>query len=219
MTLLEYLNLIPSANRQQPNFIATLSANSEVAVRIQDTLLSMIAKFDIDTATGEQLDILGEWVGVSRNISVPITGVYFTWDGDYTVGWDYGTWQPNSQPSEVTSLPDDSYRTVIKAKIAANAWDGTTEGAYAIWDLLFTQFTILIQDNQNMTYDLVILGGIVDSLTLALLTEGYISLKPEGVRLDSIFVPVDTEIGFGWDVDSTLLKGWDEGNWLREIKV
>ena len=98
MTLLEYLNLIPSANRQQPNFIATLSANSEVAVRIQDTLLSMIAKFDIDTATGGQLDILGEWVGVSRNISVPITGVYFTWDGDYTVGWDYGTWQPNSLP-------------------------------------------------------------------------------------------------------------------------
>lgn len=219
MTKEEYLNLVTAAFRQKPNFIDVVGINVDVAVRVQELLLSMIPKFDVDTAVGDQLDIIGKWIGISRNINVPISGVYFTWDGDYTVGWDYGTWQPALAPAEVTTLPDDAYRTVLKAKIAANQWDGTTESAYAIWDQLFPQFTILIQDNQNMSYWMVIVGGIVDSLTLALLAGGYISLKPEGVRINGFLVPIDDEIGFAWDMDTPLLKGWDEGYWLREVSA
>lgn len=217
MTLTEYLNLVPSANREQPKFIATLSIGLKVQVRIQELLESMIPLFDVDTAIGDQLDIIGEWVGVSRNVAIPISGVYFTWDGDYTVGWDYGSWQPSSAPTSITVLPDDAYRTLIRAKIAANHWDGTTDGAYAIWEALFPTITILIQDNQNMTYDLALVGGIIDSLTLALLTGGYISLKPEGVRISNYFVSIDDNPAFAWDLDSALLKGWDEGYWLRQL--
>lgn len=217
MTLEEYLNLIPSENRQKPNFIATLSASVEVLAYLQDLAASMIPKFDIDVAVGDQLDILGKWIGLSREVSIPIEGVYFSWDGDDEDGWDFGSWSPDSEPTSVTLLPDDAYRTVLKAKIAANSWDGTTEGAYAIWSRLFTQFTILIQDNQNMSYDIIIVGGIVDSLTLALLQQGYISLKPEGVRIDNYFVPVVDEPGFAWDMDTDLMKGWDEGYWLNEV--
>lgn len=217
MTREEYLNLIPSANRQKPNFVETVGINVDVSVRVQELLLSMIPKFDVDTAVGDQLDIIGEWVGISRNVQVPITGVYFTWDGSAEVGWDYGTWQPALSPSEVTVLPDDSYRIVLKAKIAANQWDGTTEGAYAVWDILFPQYDIFIQDNQNMSYEMIILGGIVDSLTLALLSSGYISLKPEGVRLNGVYVPVDDEPAFAWDMDTEFFKGWDESSWLREV--
>lgn len=217
MTTEEYLNLIPSKNREQPDFLAAISIGLGIQVRIQNLLAAMIPLFDVDTAVGDQLDIIGRWVGISRNVAIPITGVYFTWDGDYTLGWDYGTWQPASEPTEVTVLPDDAYRTVIKAKIAANHWDGTTDGAYAIWDALFTQFTILIQDNQNMTYDLAIVGGIVDSLTLALITGGYISLKPEGVRLNAVFASIDDGPVFAWDLDAPLLQGWDTGSWAREL--
>jgi Protein of unknown function (DUF2612) len=217
MTIDDYLNLIPSRNRQQPNFIQVVTLNVSVSVLVQNLLTSMIPKFDVDLAVGDQLDIIGQWVGISRDVAIPIIGVYFTWDGDYSVGWDYGTWQPFNAPTSVTVLPDDSYRTVIKAKIAANSWIGTTEAAYAIWAQLFPQFTILIQDNQNMSYDLIIVGGIVDSLTLALLAGGYISLKPEGVRINNFFVPVVDEPGFAWDMDTDLMKGWDEGYWLKQI--
>ena len=217
MTLEDYLNLITSEYRQKPNFIATVSAGVSVQLRVQELLAAMIPLFDVDVAVGQQLDVIGLWVGVSRNVSVPIPGVYFSWDADYTLGWDFGSWQPASAPADITSLPDDAYRTLIKAKIAANHWDGTTDGAYAIWDAIFKNITILIQDHQDMSYDLALVGGIVDSLTLALLTGGYIPLKPEGVRINTYFVPVDTSPLFGWDLESDFVKGWDESSWAREV--
>lgn len=217
MTVDDYLNLITSEHRQKLNYSAMVSFGSEVYVRIQDLLSSLIPKFDVDVAVGDQLDIIGQWVGVSRNIAIPISGVYFTWDADYTLGWDYGTWQPANQPTDVVSLPDDAYRTLIRAKISANSWDGTTSGAYAIWDQVFPTITILIQDNQNMSYDLAFVGGIIDSLTAALITGGYIPLKPEGVRVNTYFVPVDSGPLFAWDLEADLVKGWDEGSWAREL--
>lgn len=217
MTTEDYLDLITSEYTEQPNFTAMVSFLVAVPVQVQTLMASMVPIFDVDVAIGDQLDILGQWVGVSRNISIPIDGVYFSWDGDFTVGWDFGTWQPDLAPTSITSLPDDAYRTLIKTKIAANSWDGTTDGAYAIWDSIFTDITILIQDNQNMTYDLAIVGGIIDSLTLALITGGYISLKPEGVRIDAYYVSIDSNPVFAWDLDAPLLQGWDIGSWVREI--
>lgn len=218
MTTQDYLKLITSAFQAQPNYMATVSLNVAVPVRVQQLLASLVPLFDLDTAVGNQLDIIGQWVGISRNVTIPIGNVYFSWDGtDPTLGWDFGTWQPNLAPSTVTVLPDDSYRVLIKAKIAANSWDGTTEGAYAIWDALFPTFTILIQDNLNMSYDLAFVGGIVDSLTAALIAGGYIPLKPEGVHVNEYFFPVDSGPVFAWDLDETLLKGWDTGSWMREV--
>jgi len=218
MTIEEYLDLITSEYRLKTKFTSMVSADVSIQVRVQDLLSSLIVKFDIDTALGQQLDVIGQWVGVSRNVSIPVAGIYFSWDADYTEGWEYGSWQPPLAPTDVTSLPDDAYRTLIRAKIAANAWKGTTDDAYIIWDTVFPDITILIQDYQNMSYDMALVGGIVPSLTLALLTGGYLPLKPEGVRINNYFVPVDSDPGFGWDVDSPYIKGWEEGHWLREIK-
>lgn len=214
----DYLGLITSEYAQQPNFRATVALSVGVYAHLQSLLASMIPLFDLDVAVGQQLDVIGQWVGVSRNVSIPITDVYFSWDADYTLGWEYGTWQPANAPTTVTVLPDDAYRSLIRAKIAANQWDGTTNGAYAIWNAVFPQFTILIQDNYNMSYALAIVGGIVDSLTLALITGGYIPLKPEGIRITEYFVSTSDGPSFAWDVDSALLKGWDEGEWLREFE-
>ena len=178
----------------------------------------MISLFDVDLAIGDQLDIIGQWVGITRNVNVPIDSVYFSWDEDYTLGWEFGTWQPSNAPASVTSLPDDAYRVLIKAKIAANHWLGTIEDAYKVWDSVFSNITILIQDNQNMTMNLAIVGGIVDSLTLALITGGYIPLKPEGVGIAEYFIPVNTGPLFGWDIENNYIKGFDEGSWARELK-
>lgn len=219
MTLNEYLNLVTSQYRQQPNFINTLTANLSILTRLQDLLNETnTTAFDIETAVGDQLDVIGKWVGLSRQIPIPIPGVYFSWDGtDPFVGWDFGSWQPLNSPTEITTLPDDVYRTFIKAKIAANRWDGTTTGAYEIWDQVFSDITILIQDNQNMTYDLALIGEVIDSLTLALLENGFLPLKPEGVRINILYIPVDDNPLFGWDIENDFIKGWDEGSWAREL--
>ena len=216
MTVEEYLNLITSAYRKKPKFEAMVSDYVSVPSRVQDLLASMIPIFDVDVAVGDQLDIIGLWVGISRNVNIPTTGIYFSWDGvDPTVGWDYGTWQGNLPTSTITELPDDAYRTLIKAKIAANRWDGTTTNAYVIWDALFPDLNILIQDNQNMSYAMIFFGGIISSLTVALITGGYIPLKPEGVRISGYYIPVDDGPVFGWDIDTDYMQGWDQGSWAQ----
>ncbi len=218
MTVDDYLNLITSEFRLQPNFTAMVGVDVGVPVLIQELLASMIPLFDVDIAVGDQLDIIGQWVGVTRNVTVPITGVFFSWAGtDYTVGWEFGSWQDESQESEITVLPDDAYRTLIRAKIAANQWDGTTDGAYTIWDALFPTITILIDDLQDMSYNLAFVGGIIDSLSLALITGGYIPLKPEGVRVNYYYFPVDSNPLFGWDLDTDFVQGWGTGSWAKEV--
>lgn len=216
----DYLNLVTSNYKNQPKFNAMLSFMTAIPVRVQQLMNQMITSlFDLSTPpVGNQLDIIGQWVGVSRTVAIPISGVYFSFDGtDTSVGWDFGSWQPTNAPSAITTLPDDAYYNLILAKIAANNWDGTTTGAYKIWSQVFPQYRILIQDNCNMTFDLGIVGGIVDSLTLALITGGYIQLRPEGVRIDKYFVSIDTNEPFCWDVETANAKGWDEGSWLREL--
>ncbi len=82
MTTKEYLDLLTSAFREQPKFTAMISADVAPMVQVQTLLQQMIPLFDVDVAVGDQLDIIGKWVGVSRNVAIPIAGVFFTWDGD-----------------------------------------------------------------------------------------------------------------------------------------
>jgi hypothetical protein len=218
MTIQDYQNLVTSEYKDQPKFIAMIGFVADVCVQIQSLLGSMIPIFDLDLPpVGNQLDIVGQWVGVSRNVSIPIANVYFSWDATAALGWDFGSWQPGNAPVNITVLPDDAYLNLIRARIAANQWDGTTEGAYAIWENIFPTFQILIQDHNNMSYDLAIVGGIVDSLTLALIVGGYIPLRPEGVQVANYLVSVDTNPAFAWDTENTFLQGWDQGSWLRIV--
>lgn len=217
MTVLDYLNLITSAWRQKPKFTAMVQSNVEVQVRVQDLLASMIPKFDVDIAEGDQLDIIGKWVGISREIAIPIPGVFFSWDGAAEVGWDFGVWKDDRNATEITILPDDVYRTFVKAKIASNRWDGSLGGMYEVWDSVFTDITIFVQDNQNMSYDIGFVGRPVDSLTLALIEGGYLPLKPSGVRVNVIYSPIDDNRIFAWDSDTEIFAGWDIGSWVREL--
>lgn len=218
MTVQDYLNLVTSEYQQQPDFNAMITAQAGVPVQVQSLYNQMSTTlFNLsDAPVGDQLDILGQWVGVSRDIPVPIdgTGVFFTWDDTAADGWNSGTWAPPGA-TQITVLPDDAYLTLILARIASNHWDGTTPGAYAIWDQLFPNFTILIVDHQNMSFDLGLVGNNIDALTLALFENGYLQLRPEGVMINEYFIAT-TPI-FSWDIDTADFSGWDTGNWAQGI--
>jgi len=218
MTIEDYLNLITAAFRDQPNFTDMISADVETQVQVQDLMLSMIPIFDVDTAIGDQLDIIGEWVGFPRTLSVPVEGVFFSWDGtDPTLGWDSGIWQTNEDQTQITVLPDDVYRNFIKAKIAANHWDGTTDGAYQVWDAAFPTISMLIIDDLDMSYRVAFVGGIIDALTIAVISGGFLPLKPEGVRISEYIFPSNTGPMFGWDLQTDFINGWDIGSWPQSF--
>lgn len=215
-----YLGLITSLYRGQPKFMGLCLALVAPLVGQQALLEAVRAAFDLDTAVGVQLDQVGEWVGRSRDLETPLTGVYFAWDTE-DVGWDEGTWKgPFDPESGLVSLPDDAYRTLLRAKVAANSWDGTTPGAYAVWETVFQESgsMVVIQDNQDMTIIIGLAGASSDAVSKQLLVGGYIPLKPEGVQVLYYAVPPEGGPIFTWGCDSEALGGWNEASWPERIE-
>lgn len=215
-----YTDLITSEHRGQPKFEAMVDLVSGAFYGVQYALASLPAAFDLDLAVGVQLDAVGEWVGRSRRIDTPLVGVYFEWDGTASVGWESGVWKgPFDPDSGLVDLPDDSYRALLKAKIATNKWDGTVPQAYAIWKSAFgAESILLIQDNQDMSMVIGIAGQPLGIIEQALLLNGYIPLKPEGVRVQYYAVAPAAGALFAWDVTpNDALAGWDAGQWATEL--
>lgn len=186
MAITKYLNLITSKHRQQPNFIAWLSAALN---KVDDGITatnSIPSAFDVSSATGTQLDLIGTLVGANRNVGV--------------------------QLSTGSGILDDShYQTYIQAKIAANQWDGTTPGLLKLWSTIFPNSALKITDNQDMTISINI-SGITDAVTEEMINDGLIIPKPMGVQITSItfgtvliFNVLDT---YTWDKVSSYT--WDQ---------
>ncbi|AMG44729.1 DUF2612 domain-containing protein [Achromobacter xylosoxidans] len=211
----KYLGLITAFHRDKPNFSAMVGAVSKCFVDAQNLYAQMVVAYDLDAAVGVQLDAVGEWVGISRRVRTPLVGVYFSFD-IVRLGFDEGIWQgPFDPDTGVTSLDDDTYRLLIRAKIGANHWDGTLEGSAAILNLIFggTGTDVFIQDNGDMSIDIGVSGERPAAVFLALLTGGYIPIKPEGVRVNYYIVPNVEGPLFGFDVGNQYIAGFEIGAW------
>lgn len=159
----KYLNLITSQHKVQPKFTAWLTSALGIVYDGMDLAKDIPQYFDLDKAIGKQLDILGTIIGRSRVL--------------------------NFQPSGGTSpvLDDDNYRLALKAKIAQNQWDGTLPQIYEIWYSLFSNASLIVVDNQNMTMSALVEGNL-DPIAIELVAGGYIIPKPAGVGLTIIEV-------------------------------
>lgn len=125
-TLQDYTNLIPSQNRHLTRFPRVVETLVEGPMLLTEALSAWHQKFDIDTAVGDQLDIIGEWIGFRRYLQVEITGVYFSWDDIPQLGWDYGRFKGRFEAeSQMETLGDEDYRRLLKALIGINRWDGS----------------------------------------------------------------------------------------------
>lgn len=216
----KYQTLITSEHADKPNYMALVSAVAQCFVDIQNLIASMPGLFDLDIAVGQQLDVVGQWVGISRQLEVPLIGIYFSLD-TANLGFDQGTWKGPFDPTTgLVSLPDDAYRTLIRAKIAANNWDGTAEGALAAYQKLFPGGSpeIVVFDHVDMTMSLAIIGPLPDAVTLALFTNGLLNLRPSGVDINGYFIPSITSTPFfGFDCENAVVSGFDVGCWPTDI--
>ncbi|AIO66491.1 DUF2612 domain-containing protein [Burkholderia oklahomensis] len=217
--LTDYNALITSEHSDKPRFMATIAALVQPLVDQMNVLESMPGKFDLDNAVGVQLDDVGLWVGVSRRIRTPLTGIYFSFDID-GLGFGQGIWKGPFDPGTgLTVLDDDTYRLVIRAKIGANHWDGTLEQSVAILNSIFDADThVFIEDHQDMSMTIGISGKVPSAVFLALLAGGYIPLKPEGVRVNyTIVTTVDGAPMFGFDMAGPYVSGFDVGAWGKPV--
>jgi hypothetical protein len=165
---------------------------------VSQCLVKLDTALDLDSAEGNQLDVLGTCVGAVRMLP----------------------FQPSFDVSPV--LDDTTYRTYIKAKIAQNQWDGTIGSLYAIWISLFPRARIIIADNQNMTATLrikgvpssilidMICGFAVNGATTGVVQNGLIVPRPEGVEYNFALGALPA---FGFDLNDAFIAGFDIGKW------
>jgi hypothetical protein len=222
----KYTRLITNYHATKPLFYQHVDLSTRPLIDIDTAIAGLIDNFDIDTAVGVQLDILGEWIGRSRIVSVPITDIYFSWDTD-GLGYDQGVWQgPYDPDAGRTALSDDTYRIILKARIAINNWNGQNDTLPEILDtaLAGSGLRMQIVDNQDMTISVwVFPEKDIDDVSrelLAAIRQGYLTVKAAGVWAGDIETPgIETPSTgtkfFGLDMDNEYIGGFDVGSWEK----
>ncbi|EEJ0779831.1 DUF2612 domain-containing protein [Salmonella enterica] len=215
----KYTDLITNYHATKPKFVEHIDLVTRPLAETSAAINGLINAFDIDNAAGVQLDILGQWIGLSRVVSQPISGVYFSWDTD-GLGYGQGVWQGPYDPDEgYTTLSDDTYRLILKAKIAINHWDGQNDSLPAILDMATAGSGLRMQivDNQDMTVSVRLFPDtdISDASLeiLAVIRQGYLTVKAAGVYAGEIEVPSTGSRFFGFDIDNEYTGGFDECAW------
>jgi len=220
----KYTELITNYHATRPRFVNHIDLSTRPLIDTSAAVEGLIEAFDIDQAPGAQLDILGLWIGGSRQVSEPISGVYFCWDTD-GLGYEQGVWQgPFDPDAGYTTLSDETYRIILKAKIAINSWSGQNDTLPAILDAATAGSGLRMQivDNQDMTIAVWVFpeSDIADvSLELiAAIKQGYLTVKAAGVWAGDILTPsiLTPSVGptfFGFDMDNDYIVGFDSGAW------
>lgn len=160
-----YANLLILQYRQKPNAYAMIQ--TLVKPVIMDQLPAQVeAAFEIDTAIGVQLDVIGEYVGISRS------------------GFDF---------SGPVTLNDTDYRQLIRIKIVQNNFGSSLA---TIQDFLnrFFAGTIFVFDFRSMRIGYFLNSGSLSLELAQFFIRAGLLPKPMGVQLSAtIYGPVLTE--------------------------
>jgi hypothetical protein len=210
-----YLGLISSQYQNSPKFLAWLMANLQILIDIGSYGENMASVFDINAQTGGGALLLGPGLGdlVDESGGKILIGLVYVCAGDQldVIGSIVGQsrtvgFQPSKGVSPV--LDDDTYRLLIKAKIAFNQWDGKIASLQTIWQSLFPTGKITVTDNQDMTMT-VSVSGVTNSIINDLVMNGYIVPRPEGVYCN----PQTVKNMFGFGAKTEWIGGFGQGIW------
>lgn len=180
-----YLGLFTSQYQNSTKLKAFARVFLDKLQDITNLVDSLFFYFDLDEATGDQLDIVGEILGQNRYVDFEPT------DG--------------SSPK----LDDETYRVLLKCKVLNNHWDGKIDSLQPAWKLIFPTGNIVVQDNQDMTMSVFVYGEFTSKI-VDLIQNGYVVPRPEGV-LVNIYTGTLPLLGF--DRDDDYIAGFDTGYW------
>lgn len=164
-----YANLLILQYIGKPKAFAMVKA--VVTPLIMDQLpVDVQNSFDLSSAVGAQLDVVGKYVGVSRSANT-LTGP--------------------------VTLTDNDFRTLIKMVIIKN---NSGSSLATIQTLLAASFPgqIFISDNQTMAINYVIVESLGTADLLEILTTGGYLPAPMGVSTSVTLVPEHVNPFFGY---------------------
>jgi hypothetical protein len=177
---------------------------------------NIASAYDLRIAVGSQLDTIGQWVGVDRQLTTPLTGVYFSFDLP-TVGLDEGLWLgPYDLETGLIQLPDQYYRVLIESRILDNYWDGSSPDAYTLANIVFSSFGyfIFIEDLSNLSVYIGLAGSTPPSgIVMALLTTGKLDIKPATVKVAGYLTQSGNNPMFAFNLHNAHFAGFDTASW------
>ncbi|MDC9593495.1 DUF2612 domain-containing protein [Xenorhabdus sp. IM139775] len=216
----DYLKLITPQHRTASKFVDHIDLITRSLSEIGNAALQLNNAFSLDYAVGVQLDAVGEWVGLSRYVKTPIAGVYFSLD-IVGIGFDQGVLKRRFDgASGFTELDDETYRTLLRVKIEANHWDGSSEMLEKIYQRILPDNRVFFVDNQNMTMDVFLTGCAIAEIVQSVIRQGYLNIKPQSVRVNNYINSAAAAAAgglFGFDGNNEYVAGFDTGGWAVKL--
>ena len=234
-----YKRLVTSEYRHSPRFTAMVQKLLSYGLDIDNSINNMLLAFEVDNASTAQLDILGQIVGVGRQLkfepsaaaigevicplpaemaSGEVYPIIYTSTPDKLESTPMLTGYPPAEMGEGNLLDDEVFRLMIKARIIQNTWKGTIGELYDLWDAFMgANKKLSIEDLQDMSYNIVLQGDYTQ-LEEELIIHAYVIPKPEGVRINVLtFVSTDGLPLFSYDYNTMRYSGY-ESHWAEAEK-
>lgn len=158
-----YIKLMNPQLLKRKNIKGLVSGIGQVFIDMMVFAYELGEQYNMEKAQGVFLDLLGKWTGVSRNLELRSTS---------------------------SRMDDETYRKVIKAKIAISTWDGTMGSLPGILNSVFPDISITVTDHQNMTVTATVKSQLSDIL-LDILNNGLLIPRTYGVNMKYV-LPTQT---------------------------
>lgn len=156
-----YADLLILQYKTQPKARATIQALIKELYG-SGSLLDLVNGFDLDTAEGKQLDTLGKYIGLGRQVKV------------------------NIGSSDTNILTDDQYRILLKLKLVQNTnFSSTSQIRTALYELFPNDIRLF--DPRTMVYEYQ-LSTLFNDLVNVIIAEELLPL-PMGVGYNINVVP------------------------------
>jgi hypothetical protein len=198
-TVTTYPELITSEHNQKPNFMNLVEVLCGSVYDATAATQSLVQAFNLNTAAGAQLNIIGLWIGQSRVIPGVLATGYFGFS-EYPSGSPDGLQLPfgeltnsgiggvffglTDSNTSTTVLNDAQYLTVLRARICRNQSNGTLS---ALEGALFFIFGVGCAVADFGTLSLAItVSEPIPPVDQALISGLDILPRPAGVAIGSI---------------------------------
>jgi Protein of unknown function (DUF2612) len=213
--VLYYQQLLILQYANQPKAVATIGVLVDEILQ-NGLIFQLETAFDLDTAVGAQLDILGQYIGVTRYYkAINFPAGYFgfvTTSNQTSAGQkgfclsstfnsDTGNFLTTSEvPGNDQQLSDDNYRVLLQFQIICNSINMSQK---SIDDALFQFFgnNIILTSANNMVISYIIYD-YSNQLIQVLIQKGVLP-KPLGVRLGRSIVPPTNKPYFGFSLSTS----------------
>ena len=200
-------NRIYSQYRSKTKLVDWMNIARKLGGDIESAAQAVRSSYDIDSATGEQLDVLARIVVIDRGFieNIPLDQHRFKPDSDTQTRMGGSATMSAKTASSDTLMSDGILRIAIRAKIAKNNGDATIPSILKQMMAIAPGIEYLsVIDNQNMTFA-VEFSGEVDTLTRWALFNADLIQRPQGVQFLGVaeatgvyrFAPTATAVRMG----------------------